>query len=196
MEVTALGRHSLVLIGTSWCQCVELGGCPDFAHHLVSSKTTEGEKTQWNWSLHCSTSSIRLGKHKVMKAGSRQTVGRVHDFLKGVVTSAEVFQQILMIFVLIQTKVNKDADWQKGKREWNKNTNGIRILSVTYRKPNQAISSSLIIMRDFQAICLPQLSWQNYKISPEDFFEKINIKCIFLSYFLMLLFFLFLLHSW
>lgn len=54
--------------------------------------------------------NLRLGKHKVMKAGSRQTVGKVHDFLQGVVTSAEVFQQLLMIFVLIQTKVNKDAD--------------------------------------------------------------------------------------
>lgn len=64
--------------------------------------------------------NLRLGKHKVMKAGSRQTVGKVHYFLQGVVASVEVFQQLLMIFVLIQTKVNKDADWQKGKREWNK----------------------------------------------------------------------------
>lgn len=47
---------------------------------------------------------------------------------------------------------------RKGTESGIKNTNGIRILSATYRKTNQAISYSLIMMRDFQAIYLPQLS--------------------------------------
>lgn len=80
-----------VLTVTSWCQVsTELRDCPDCSSFsLLQNYWRKESIMKWIPALQC---NLRPGKHKVMKAGSRHTVGKVYDFLQGTLKSVEIFQ--------------------------------------------------------------------------------------------------------